>query len=385
MADKPFVSIIIPVRNFERTIDKTFEYLLHIDYPHDRWEFVIADGGSTDKTLDIIRSWQKKYGFIKLVEIPNCPSPAFARNKALEIVKGEFIFFTDGDCAPCKDWINIMLAHFARDPKIGIVGGEIHTLRVDKANLTEAFCEHFKFNMVSPRYGWIKECYFPPSVAGAKPTQIAGHRAYFFVTANVAYRKKAIDEAKARFWEHPTGEDMDMCIQVQSKGWKLYFAPDAKVDHMHRAELRALRKVWVTYGMAHPPLLRKHASSHMEIILQIFGRYPNNPIISIPFPIRGFIYIGNFHMMHICGILSLIGLVSLIINPGLLWLRITTLLALFFTFYFIKQFCHWCWYMEPRSQLLTWCRMKYLTNLSFMIGGLKNSKKYKTFCIEPSF
>jgi len=53
--EKPFVSVIIPVKNFERTIEKMFEYLLNIDYPHDRWEIIICDGGSKDKTVEIIR------------------------------------------------------------------------------------------------------------------------------------------------------------------------------------------------------------------------------------------------------------------------------------------------------------------------------------------
>ncbi len=63
MSDKPFVSIIIPVKNFERTIEKTFEYLLNVDYPRDSWEWVIADGGANDKTIEIIKNWQKKYPF----------------------------------------------------------------------------------------------------------------------------------------------------------------------------------------------------------------------------------------------------------------------------------------------------------------------------------
>ena len=41
--------------------------------------------------------------------------------------------------------------------------------------------------------------------------------------------------------------------------------------------------------------------------------------------------------------------------------------------------------MEPRDKFLTWCKMKYLTNLSFIQGGLKDFKKYKILCIEPSF
>ncbi len=133
-----FVSIIVPVRNFEKTIPKTFEYLLKVNYPHKDWEIIIADGGSADNTLKIIRQYQSKYDFIKLIEIPDCPSPGFARNKALLIAKGEYLFFTDADCAPCPEWINIILKAFDKDPKIGVVGGEIFTLKVEQNNLTEA-------------------------------------------------------------------------------------------------------------------------------------------------------------------------------------------------------------------------------------------------------
>ena len=84
-------SIIIPVKNFERTIEKTFDYLLNIDYPHDSWEIIIADGGSTDRTIEIINNWAKNYPFIKLVQAPNSPSPAYARNRALGVAKGDFL------------------------------------------------------------------------------------------------------------------------------------------------------------------------------------------------------------------------------------------------------------------------------------------------------
>ncbi|MCX5714905.1 MAG: glycosyltransferase, partial [Candidatus Omnitrophica bacterium] len=234
MNAKPFISIIIPVKNFERTIEKTFDYLLSVDYPRERWEWVIADGGSTDKTIEIIKNWQKKYPFIKLVEIANCPSPGFARNKALETVKGEFLFFTDADCAPCKEWVNEMLKHFDKDPKIAAVGGEVYTLKVDPNNLVEAWCQHFRFNMVSPRYGFIKEGYYPEFPKEPKPIDIGGHKAYFFGTCNVAYRRSAMLQIGAKFWERPTGEDMDLSYQHRSRGWIFYLAPLAKVDYMHR-------------------------------------------------------------------------------------------------------------------------------------------------------
>jgi len=382
MPTLPFVSIIIPVRNFERTIEKTFEYLLNIDYPHTAWEWVVADGGSSDKTVEIIKNWQQKYPFIRLVEIPNCPSPGFARNKALETAKGEFLFFTDADCAPAKDWINQMLKHFLRDQEIAAVGGEVYTLKVDPDNLVEAWCQHFRFNMVSPRYGFIKEGYYPDLPKGPLPSDIAGHKAYFFGTCNVAYRKSAMHAIGAKFWERPTGEDMDLSYQHRSRGWKFYFAPLARVDHMHRADLKSLRRVWVTYGQAHLPLIDKYVKKRgVEVIVQFFK---GNPSFLLPLPLRGFVYLGNFHLMHIFGLLFVLGVFFGFFWPTLFW-KIFTLLALLASVYFLFQYVKWNFGMEPKSKFLSWCKMKYLTNLSFIQGGLKDFMKYKVLCIEPSF
>ena len=382
MPGKPFVSIIIPVKNFERTIEKTFEYLFAVDYPRDSWEWVIVDGGSNDKTIEIIKNWQKKYPFIRLVEVPNCPSPGFARNKALEVVKGDFLFFTDGDCAPSKNWIDEMLKHFERDPKLAAVGGEVFTLKVDPNNLVEAWCQHFRFNMVAPRYGFIKEGYYPDFPSEPKPIDIGGHKAYFFGTCNVAYRRAAMKEIGAKFWERPTGEDMDLSYQHRSKGWKFYFAPLAKVDHMHRADLKALKKVWVTYGQAHLPLIDKYVKKkELQVILQFMKKAPS---FTIPFPWRGFAYLGNFHMMHLFGLFFLVAFILSLVFAGMGW-KVFTMLSLLLTLHFGYQYVKWNFGMEPKNKFWTWCKMKYLTNLSFIQGGLKEFKKYKVLCIEPSF
>ncbi|MCM8825921.1 MAG: glycosyltransferase [Candidatus Omnitrophica bacterium] len=380
----PFVSIIVPVRNASRTITTTLDYLMKVDYPRDSWEIVFADGGSKDGTVEIIKEQRSRYPFIKLVEIPNCPSPGFARTEALKQSKGEFIFFTDGDCAPCRDWIYKILKIFEKDKKIGAVGGEIFTLRVDKDNLVEIYCEAFGFNRVSWRYGNLQEGYYP-ELDDYAPTQICGHRAYFFVTANVAYRKEVVDDNQRKFWDLPTGEDIDFGIRARKKDWKFYFLPSASVEHMHRADLKSLLKVWRSYGEAHPPLLATHSKPYMEIILQFIGRYPNHYILKFPSFIKGFIYLGNFHFMHIFGVLTLFFFIlQWVFFPSL----IMSILAwgclplfLFFTFRFFRT----AFNIEPYNKWFEFAKMKYLTNLYFLWGGLKNSLRYRTFCIEPSF
>lgn len=381
---EPFISIIVPVRNMERTIGKTFEYLMNVDYPHENMEIIFADGGSKDKTIAIIKEYQKEHPFIKLVEIAKCPSPGFARTRALEAAKGEFVFFTDGDCAPCKDWIYKMLAPFKKDQKIGAVGGEILTLRVDPNNLVEIFCEAFGFNRVSWRYGSLGEGYYP-DLSDMAPTQVCGHRAYFFVTANVAYRKRTIDENQRKFWDLPTGEDIDFGIRARKSGWKFYFVPSATVEHMHRADLPALLKVWKSYGVAHPVLTRHHARAYMEIILQFMGQYPNHTIVRFPSLIKGFIYIGNFHLMHLFGALFVTMFVLHWVFPLSLAFNILAWLTLPLSLFFAFRFFRTAFNIAPYNKWGAYAKMKYLTNLYFILGGLQGSVKNGTFCIEPSF
>jgi hypothetical protein len=151
---------------------------------------------------------------------------------------------------------------------------------------------------------------------------------------------------------------------------------------MHRADVKALRKVWVTYGQAHLPLIEKYVKrSGLEVILQFIDGAPS---FMLPFPFKGFVYIGNFHLMHLFGILTVASWIAAAFMQTqnmIYFSAVLTLLTLYFAYEFIK----WNLDMEPKNQLWTWCKLKYLTNLSFIQGGLKDFKKHKILCIEPSF
>jgi glycosyltransferase involved in cell wall biosynthesis len=53
----PFASVIVIVLNMDTTISGCLRALEKLDYPKDRYEIIVVDGGSTDKTLDIVKKF----------------------------------------------------------------------------------------------------------------------------------------------------------------------------------------------------------------------------------------------------------------------------------------------------------------------------------------
>jgi len=103
------ISICIIILNEENTIAALLDSLLN--QSKKAVEIVIVDGGSKDKTVDIIRHYQKKHSGIKLL-IQKC-NRAEGRNLGIEIAKGDIIATTDAGCVIDKDWLKKLTSPFA--------------------------------------------------------------------------------------------------------------------------------------------------------------------------------------------------------------------------------------------------------------------------------
>lgn len=112
------VSICITVFNEEKSISKLIESLLKQTKKPD--EVIIVDGGSTDKTVDIIKHYKKKDKKIKLI-IKKC-NRAEGRNISVDIARNNIIITTDADCIAEKEWIGKITAPF-KYKDIDIVAG----------------------------------------------------------------------------------------------------------------------------------------------------------------------------------------------------------------------------------------------------------------------
>ena len=93
----PTVSIIVPIRNEAHFIAATLRSLLEQDFPRDEFEVLVADGGSTDETVSIVRGLQGEFPNLRLFFNPSRISSA-ARNLAIRHMAGRYAVIVDGHC-----------------------------------------------------------------------------------------------------------------------------------------------------------------------------------------------------------------------------------------------------------------------------------------------
>lgn len=119
------VSVIIPVYNAEKSIEKTIDSIICQSFTD--WELILVNDGSTDSTLDILESYKKKDNRLRIFSQSNS-GPAIARNKGIEEAQGDFLCFIDADDFVRKDYLEKLLAPIQFDKSIGLVCGGYYEL-----------------------------------------------------------------------------------------------------------------------------------------------------------------------------------------------------------------------------------------------------------------
>lgn len=90
------LSIIIPVYNVQEYVEKCVLSVAQQNIPHEDYEIILINDGSTDKSLEVINIISKKYSNITIHTQKNTGLGG-ARNTGLELSKGEYVWFIDSD------------------------------------------------------------------------------------------------------------------------------------------------------------------------------------------------------------------------------------------------------------------------------------------------
>lgn len=111
----PEVSIIIPIYNGEKTLEKCLFSIFNQTFKN--FEIIAVNDGSTDKSLKILKKYQNK---ITIINQPN-QGAASARNAGAKIARAPFIIFCDADIKMKPQMLEKMLAVLKKRPKTSYV------------------------------------------------------------------------------------------------------------------------------------------------------------------------------------------------------------------------------------------------------------------------
>lgn len=94
------ISVVIPLYNKEKNIESTLDSLLKQSYSD--FEVVVVDDGSTDRSVDVVRSFMATHRQIRLISQPNSGVSA-TRNRGIKEAQGDYVALIDGDDIWDKD------------------------------------------------------------------------------------------------------------------------------------------------------------------------------------------------------------------------------------------------------------------------------------------
>ena len=136
----PTVSVVIPCKNSEKTLETCLKALLQ--QTEAALEVIVVNDNSTDRTAEIAQKFP-----VVLKNTHLGTSAGAARNSGAESAQGEVVAFIDSDCEASPDWLAKIKNNFAKDPDLGAVGGRYSHPSMKSSigklvALEEEYCHH---------------------------------------------------------------------------------------------------------------------------------------------------------------------------------------------------------------------------------------------------
>jgi GT2 family glycosyltransferase len=244
-ATRPFISVIVPVLNEQRFIRATLHQLLAQNYDPERFELLVADGGSTDATQAIVRELARRHPQVRLLENPGGWSSA-GRNAAVRAGQGDLFVVVDGHCDLRNPHYLADLAEaFARSGADCI--GRPQPLDVSDATPLQRAIALAR----SSRLGHQPDSHIYSAAEGFVPPQ----------SVAVAYRRSVFEKVGLFDETFDACEDVELNHRVAQAGIRCFFTPKVAVHYYPRSSLAGLFRQMMRYGAGRVRLVWKHPES----------------------------------------------------------------------------------------------------------------------------
>lgn len=195
------VSVIVPTLNEERMIGKCLESLAESDYPRDRFEVIVVDNGSRDRTLEIARSFSTRLRLTVLQQAG--VNISGLRNLGAAAAKGEVLAFVDADCSIRANWMEKAILHLASEDA-GVIGGDYE---------------------IPENSSWVARVWFDIAYA-TKDGEVT-----FVPSGNMLMKSSTFRQIGGFNETLKTSEDCELCFRAHEAGFPVRLIREIAVIH----------------------------------------------------------------------------------------------------------------------------------------------------------
>ena len=239
------VSIIVPCYNEETTIQFLLDALYRQTFPRTQLEIVIADGISTDFTLQRIQEFQNNHPDLLIRVIKNdrrtIPSGV---NAAIRNAQGDIIIRLDAHSMPHCDYVTKCVENLTQ--KYGDNVGGVWEIQPGKS-------------------GWLANSI---ALAASNPLGVGDARYRFTKQAGPvdtvpfgAFRRTLIDKVGLFDESLLTNEDYEFNTRVRRAGGTVWLDPAIRTVYFARSDLAALGRQYWRYGYWKLRMLRRYPNT----------------------------------------------------------------------------------------------------------------------------
>jgi glycosyltransferase involved in cell wall biosynthesis len=222
----PFISVVVPVRNEEGKIERCIRSLQQQSLEPDRYEVLVVDDGSTDGCGGAAERLGAR------VIRQDAAGAAAARNRGIREARGDFIVFTDADCVPDQDWLELLTRPLADFGVQGAVG-----------------------QCTSPQTHWVARLI--QLELDERYDRMRRHQQIDFLnTGNCGFQKSLL---QANLFDESFRwlEDVELSFRLSRNGNRMLFVPEARVQHLHPESLRFYMKRKFRYATCASGIYRR--------------------------------------------------------------------------------------------------------------------------------
>ena len=229
----PEITIIIPVLNEYLHIIPCLESIFLQDYPQNKIDIIIADGGSTDGTQQLIRDSYPNLHNLRILNNPK-RTQAAAFNLGISQSSSPYVIRMDAHATYKPSYISLIMQHLKNDNQIGNIGGVCCFAPGADSYLGNAICI---FNQC--RFG-----------IGGAAFRIGGKPGEVDTVPFGAFPRTVINRIGGMNEILFRGEDNEYNARIRSHGYKVYFDPQICSTYFCRSNIRSCLRQMYSNGLS---------------------------------------------------------------------------------------------------------------------------------------